>query len=111
MPIEVGDWVAADFGTNVFYIGKVTRVSPELETAEAQFLKKHVENKYKENVASDKGIESFAFEQIISACLDVDYLNRGIYRLNNYKEIEKQRLEFKKNKKQREGNKKAKQAK
>ena len=82
-----------------------------METAEAQFLKKHIENKYKENVANDKGIESFAFRQIISACLDVDYLNRGMYRLNNYSEIEKQRLEFKKRESSGKRNKKAKQPK
>ncbi|CAB4028081.1 Hypothetical predicted protein [Paramuricea clavata] len=99
--IQIGDWVATDFGTSTFYVGKVTKVCPESKTAEAMFLKKHVENKYKESKATDKGVESFAFEQLISANLDVDYLNRGIYKLNNYRDIENLRLGLKKGKKQK----------
>ena len=99
--IPIGDWVATDFGTNVFYIGKVTRVNPGTETADAMFLKKHVGDKYKESTAKDKGIESFTFDQVITTDVDVDYLKGGLFQLKNFKEIENQRIAFRKNKRQR----------
>lgn len=55
-------------------------------------------NKYKESTAADKGVEPFEFEQITSASVDMHHLGRGMYRLNNYDEVEKQRVDFKNNK-------------
>ncbi|CAB4006403.1 Hypothetical predicted protein [Paramuricea clavata] len=55
--IQIGDWIATDFGTNVFYVGKVTNVDLALKRGEAMFLKKNVGHKYKESSAQDKEIE------------------------------------------------------
>ena len=63
-------------------------------------------NKHKESTAADKGVEPFEFEQIISASLDMHHLGRGMYRLNNYDEVEKLRVDFKKNKAKKDKGKK-----
>ena len=101
MALKEGTWIAADFGMPIFYIGKVTKVYAQSKSVDAMFLKKQFGNKYKESSSDDKGIENFAIEQVISTKADVQYINRGVYILNNYNEIEKRRLALKKSKKQK----------